>query len=99
MNARKAAQRQQEMPIGARIILRPARHAFRPARAGAVKHGGGRGRVHQAREGEFGFLLRVGREGKIVIFDARIFTELALESEQRADQQRKAAGYEPSRMK
>ena len=95
MNAREAAQSQQKVPIGARIILRPTRHAFGPARTGAVEHGGGRGRIHQSRESELGFLLRVGRQRKIVVFDGRIFAELALEGEQRAEEQRKAARDQP----
>jgi hypothetical protein len=64
--------------------------------AGAVEHGGGRGWIHQAAEGEFGFLVRVGGQRKIAVFDARILAELALEGEQRAQGQGKPAGYEPS---
>ena len=74
-----------QMAVGARIILGPERKAepvvaLKP-RIVTVQRAPGK---HEAREHPFGRHLRVGRQGKVVVFDGGVFAEWLLESMQGA---------------
>ncbi len=87
MDAREAADGQGKVAVGTGIILGPKREALMPV---AVEAPGiavvGAGRIHQAREGPFGFFLEVGGGFEVEVFDAGVLAEGTLEGEERAHQ-------------
>src|SRR5450432_1512145 len=79
LNAREAAQGLGEVPVGARVVHGPenAAAALSPvtAKAAAIPAIAGEGCVgiHQAGKGPLGFFPVVGRDGKIVVLERRVF--------------------------
>src|SRR5690349_24959982 len=99
MEAGQTPYREDKMAVGARIVLRPARIAqlpgsAAPAATAAIEAGTGRGRKQQPREGEFRFLMIVGGQGEIVIFDTRVFAERKVHFGHGGERQ-KRAGQSP----
>ena len=83
---RRSASR--EVAVGARIVLGPDGIAVSPVAAVSIEASETKvalsriRRIHQAREGPLGILAPVGREGKVVVLDARVFAEGTLEGVQ-----------------
>src|ERR1700722_16667720 len=73
------------MAICARVILGPDGVAVCPVAAVSIEAAetkiaaSGVRRIHQACEGPLGILPPIGRERKVVVFDARVFAEGTLE--------------------
>src|SRR5579883_733233 len=74
------------MPVGARIVLRPERHALSPIaiEAPAIPIVGAR-REHKPGEGPFRGLLPVGCQLELVIFDSGVLAERFLKRIQHAE--------------
>ena len=79
------------MAVGGREILAPERNPGVPIEVATGVAVVPAGRIHQAREGEFGLLLIIRRQGIGFVFDARVLLERLLEGVEGRDQQ-KAAG-------
>src|SRR5665213_1661146 len=87
------------MAVGARVILGPDRAAFLPAigreaseteaALASVR------RIHEAREHEFGGLLVIGGDRKIVVLDAGIFAKSSLERSHAAEEDQHASRQHP----
>jgi hypothetical protein len=91
VNPRETPHGLKKMAIGAWIILGPTGVSLGPIFSGAIEAGVGRGRIHQAGEDEFGFLLVVGWKRKIVVLNGWEFAKRHLESAQRSGQSNRSA--------
>ncbi len=94
IDARQAAHGAREVPVRARIILRPERKAMAvvalKTRIVAVILGSA-AREHEAREGPLGGHLVIRRKRKVVVFDGGVFTPGLLESVRDAEKHQGAA--------
>src|SRR5204863_200088 len=88
-----------KMAIGTRIVLRPNGPALLPTiycvAAETEAALAGERRIHQSREGEFGRMLPVRRNGEIVVLNAGVFAGGALKSVQAAEEDQHASRQRP----
>src|SRR5271155_5119821 len=87
MHTRQAANRQGKKPVGGGEILAPEGYSGVPVGVAAGVAVVPSWRIHHAGEGEFGLLLKIGRQRIGEVFDARVLLERLLKGTQCRDEQ------------